>query len=61
MARKYGKKKVVSDGLDNYLIGVLGESGIGKSTLMKNICEKEFGDEGYLFVNCGQELSLIHI
>lgn len=59
MARKYGKKKVVSDGLDNYLIGVLGESGIGKSTLMKNICEKEFGDEGYLFVNCGQESNII--
>lgn len=59
MAGKYGKKKVVSDGLNNYLIGLLGESGIGKSTLIKNVCEKEFGDEGYIFINCGQESNII--
>ena len=59
MARKYGAKKVVAEGLDNYLIGLLGESGIGKSTLIKNVCEKEFGDEGYIFINCGQESNII--
>lgn len=59
MAGKYGKKKVVSDGLNNYLIGLLGESGIGKSTLIKNVCEKEFGDDGYIFINCGQESNII--
>lgn len=59
MSRKYGSKKIVSDGLNNYRIGLLGESGIGKSTLIKNVCEKEFGDEGYIFINCGQESNII--
>lgn len=52
---KFGKKNVVSDDLSNYSIALLGEAGIGKTTIMKQICEKLFGDEGYIIFNIGKE------
>lgn len=39
----------------HYNIGVLGESGIGKSTLIKEMCERLVGDEGYIALDIGKE------
>ncbi len=55
MARKFGKKVEIDLNPLHYNIGLLGESGIGKSTIMKNICEKLAGEDGYLALNIGKE------
>lgn len=52
---KFGKKNVVSSDLSNYMIGIIGPSGFGKSTLMYKTCEKLFGDEGYIILDIGAE------
>ena len=52
---KFGKRNVVSENLADYMIGLLGEPGIGKTTTMVQICHKEFGDDGYIIFNCGKE------
>lgn len=52
---KFGKKVSISiDPLD-YNISVLGESGIGKTTLAKETCEKLVGDDGYIHFDIGRE------
>lgn len=55
MARKYGKKVEIKLNPLDYNIGLLGESGIGKSTIIKEVCEKLVGDEGYLALDVGKE------
>lgn len=52
---KFGHINVISDELYNYMIGLLGESGIGKTTIMKTVCEKEFGVNGYIIFNVARE------
>lgn len=52
---KYGKKNEINLDPLAYNIGLLGESGIGKSTLMKEVCEKLAGDEGYIAFDIGKE------
>ena len=52
---KFGKKTVVSRNLNDYVLGVMGPAGFGKTTLMKNVCEKLFGDEGYIIFDMGLE------
>ncbi|MDI3411781.1 AAA family ATPase [Bacillus sonorensis] len=55
MARRFGKKnKIKLDPLD-YNIGVIGESGIGKTTLAKEVCESLVGEDGYMILNIGKE------
>ena len=49
---KFGKKNKVSLDLSTYNICILGESGIGKTTLMKETCETLFGEDGYMIFNC---------
>lgn len=49
------KKKIVSEKLEDFSFGLLGESGIGKTTTMVEICEKEFGEDGYAILNMGKE------
>lgn len=51
----FGKKNVVSQDLADYSIMLMGESGIGKTTTMYKVCQKEFGDDGYILLNIGRE------
>lgn len=55
MARKFGKKNEINLNPLSYNIGLLGESGVGKSTITKQICEKLVGDEGYISLDIGRE------
>lgn len=52
---KYGKKNVVSNDMSNFIIGVVAPSGWGKSTLMYEVCEELYGDEGYICADFGLE------
>ena len=52
---KFGKKVTVSTNLNDYMIGVMAPSGFGKTTLMYQVCEKEFGPEGYIVLDMGTE------
>lgn len=55
MARKFGQRKQISISPLSYNIGIAGISGVGKSTLVKNVCEKLAGEEGYLMLDIGKE------
>jgi ABC-type oligopeptide transport system ATPase subunit len=55
MAKKYGKKNVIKVDPLAYNIGLIGESGIGKTTLAKEVCEKLYGEDGYMILNIGKE------
>jgi hypothetical protein len=52
---KYGKKNEVRIDPLAYNIGLIGESGIGKTTIIKELCEKLTGQNGYMFLECGKE------
>lgn len=52
---KFGKKNEIKLDPLAYNIGLLGESGIGKSTIMKQICEKLAGEDGYISLDIGKE------
>jgi hypothetical protein len=52
---KFGKKVSVSTNINDYMIGVMAPSGFGKTTLMYQVCEKEFGPEGYIVLDMGTE------
>lgn len=52
---KFGHRNTVSENLSDYMIGLLGESGIGKSSTIVEVCHKEFGDDGYILFNMGKE------
>lgn len=52
---KFGKKVSVSVNINDYMIGVMAPSGFGKTTLMYQVCEKEFGPEGYIILDMGTE------
>lgn len=49
------KRNTISENLWDYNIGLLGESGIGKTTTMSKVCELLVGDEGYVVLNMGKE------
>lgn len=51
----FGKKNVIDLHWYNYNIMLMGLSGWGKTTLVKNMCEKALGDDGYLFAEVGRE------
>lgn len=55
MAGKYGKKNTVSRNITDFSCCILGESGVGKTTLMYETCEKLVGEDGYLLLNMGKE------
>ena len=52
---KFGHPNEVKLDPLKYNIGLLGESGIGKSTIMKEICEKLAGPDGYIALDIGKE------
>lgn len=52
---KFGKKTVVSSDLSVFKLGVMAPAGFGKTTLMKNVCDTLFGDEGYIIFDMGLE------
>lgn len=52
---KFGKKVEISINPLDYNISLLGEGGIGKTTLAKEMCEKLVGDEGYIHFDIGRE------
>lgn len=51
----FGKKNHVKLDPLAYNICLLGESKVGKTTLIKEACEKLSGEDGYMFLECGQE------
>lgn len=52
---KFGKKVQIDLNPLSYNICLLGESGIGKSTIAKQICEKLAGKDGYIALDIGKE------
>lgn len=55
MGRKFGKKNIIKVDPLAYNLGLIGESGIGKTTLAKEVCDKLVGEDGYLVFNIGKE------
>lgn len=53
--RKYGRPNVIKLDPLAYNITLVGESGLGKSTVIKEACEKLVGQEGYMFLDIGKE------
>lgn len=51
----FGKRNKVSSDIGSYTVGLIGESGIGKTTTLSRICEKVFGSDGYILLNVGKE------
>lgn len=52
---KFGKRSVVSNNIWDRTIGLIGESGIGKTTTMSEVCEKLVGADGYMILDMGKE------
>ena len=61
MARKFGNRKKISQNINDFMIGIMGPSGWGKTTLMYETCEKLFGPDGYVIADMDSNalLSLI--
>lgn len=55
MGRKFGKVNVIKVDPLAYNIGLIGEGGIGKTTLAKETCEKLAGKDGYIIMSLGKE------
>ena len=55
MAMKYGKKNEVKLNPLAYNLALIGESGIGKTTVIKQYVEKLTGEDGYVFLEMGKE------
>lgn len=51
----FGRKNKVNLNPLSYNICLLGESKCGKTTLIKEVCEKLTGEDGYLFLETGME------
>jgi hypothetical protein len=52
---KYGKRNEVKIDPLKYNLALIGQSGIGKTTVIKEYCEKLCGENGYLFLEIGKE------
>lgn len=52
---KFGRRVNVATDLSKYMIGIMAPSGYGKTTLMYQVCEKEFGPDGYIILDMAQE------
>lgn len=52
---KFGRKNEIKINPLAYNFMLIGESGIGKTTIIKEYCEKLAGPEGYMFLETGKE------
>ena len=52
---KFGKKNEIQINPLKYNLALIGESGVGKSTVIKEYCEKLAGEDGYIFLELGKE------
>ena len=52
---KYGKVRHISLNPLSYNTAIMGESGIGKTTIVKQMCEKLAGKDGYIALDIGKE------
>lgn len=52
---KYGKKNEVKIDPLSYNFGLIGDGGIGKTTIIYEMCEKLVGEDGYIFLEAGKE------
>lgn len=52
---KFGKKNEIKVDPLKYNLALIGESGIGKTTIIKEYCEKLAGTDGYMFLEIGKE------
>lgn len=52
---KYGKKNEINLNPLSYNLALIGESGIGKTTIIKQYVEKLAGPDGYMFLEVGKE------
>ena len=53
--KKYGKKNIIKVDPLAYNLGLIGLSGIGKTTLAKQVCEQLVGQDGYMVFTIGKE------
>ena len=53
--RKFGNRKKISKNINDFMIGIMGPSGWGKTTLMYETCENLFGPDGYVIADMGDE------
>lgn len=52
---KFGRKNEIKINPLAYNFMLIGESGIGKTTIIKEYCEKLAGPDGYMFLEAGKE------
>ena len=52
--KKYGKKNIIKVDPLAYNLGLIGLSGIGKTTLAKQVCEQLVGQDGYMVFTIGK-------
>ena len=57
----YGKKNAISTDLSRIIFGLLGESGVGKSTTLYHMAETLFGEDGYILLDMGSEFGSEYI
>lgn len=55
MAKKFGRKNEIKLDPLAFNLCLMGESGVGKTTIIKQYCEKLAGPDSYLFLECGKE------
>ncbi|MCM3109906.1 AAA family ATPase [Lederbergia lenta] len=55
MGRRFGKRNIIKIDPLAYNVGLIGESGIGKSSLAVEFCNKLAGEDGYILANIGKE------
>lgn len=53
--RKFGKKNKIKVNPLAYNIGLIGESGIGKTSTLIEVAEKLVGEDGYMLLSLGKE------
>lgn len=53
--RKFGKKNKIKINPLAYNIGLIGESGIGKTSTLIEVAEKLVGEDGYMLLSLGKE------